>query len=77
MVWQIISSFIFLSFQSVIYYFAYGYETPVYSKGDERIQDVLDLCVSDITFYTLQDSILTNDVIITGHIDCDEDMILL
>ena len=57
--------------QSVFYYLAYGYETPFDSRGDDLIQNVLDLCVSDITFYMLDDSVLSGDIV-SGQMDCDD-----
>lgn len=72
MLWHVLSTLIVVSFQSIsfcLYYLAYGCENPPSSSTgkDSLVQNVLDLCVSNITFYTLNESVQS----LTGQVNCD------
>ena len=56
-----------VTFHSAFYYCVYG---QVDSGADVFIQDTLDICVSDVTFYTFNDTVLSDGDFL-GYMECD------
>ena len=78
-VWQFLSLLVLTSFQSTVYclnlfVYASREESSFGSKGDELIQNVLDLCISEVTFYSLNDSFLLSvEGAVVWQADCDDE----
>ncbi len=59
-----------VTFHSAFYYCAYGQVSPADFGADVLIQDTLDICVSDVTFYSFNDSVLLDGDFL-GYMECD------